>query len=105
MNSLIKNTRVLAVIFGLLFVAGCTTDQQAQFDMARTQYVAIVPPDTLYACPAKPPRPTAPDGKIKDSQVAEFLVKLDHAHSICSKSLKAIKAFAAQAKLKVENVQ
>jgi hypothetical protein len=86
-----------------LFLVGCNEDA-AQIAQIRTQYVAIVPPDTLYECPKKPARPAAgADGTIKDSQVAEFLVKLDAAHSICSRNLKAIRAFATQAKLKVES--
>jgi hypothetical protein len=104
MNFWIKNTRVLFALLGLFALTGCNEDA-ATIDQIRTQYVAIVPPNTLYECPKKPARPVPDaDGKIKDSQVAEFIVKLDSAHSICSKSLKAIKAFADQAKLRVESV-
>ena len=98
------NYKLAFAIMALFALVGCTTDEQAQLDQVKTQYVAIVPPDSLYECPKKPARPKPDaDGKIKDSQVAEFLVRLDSAHSICSKSLKAIKAFAAEAKLRVEN--
>lgn len=89
-----------AIALGMgLVLAGC---DQAAIQEYKTQYQAIVPPDTFYECPGKPPRPTAPGGKIMDRQVAEYIVRLDRAHSICSRSLQAIKAFAEQAKLTVE---
>lgn len=95
-----KFLSALAII-GTIFLAGCVTDEPT-IQQYKTEYKAIVPPDTLYQCPGKPPKPTAPGGKIMDSQVAEYIVKLDRAHSICSKSLEAIRAFAQQAKLQVE---
>jgi|SRR6185369_14116568 len=85
-----------------LALAGCTADQEAQVQAIRTQYQAIVPPESLYQCPSKPARPSGP---LTDRKVAEFIVKLDNAHSICSHSLEAIKAFATQAKLSVERNQ
>ncbi len=79
-----------------LGLAGCNENQVIEY---QTQYRAIVPPDVLYQCPGKPAKPTAP---VTDKKVAEFIVKLDNAHSVCSKSLDAIRAFAEQAKLTVE---
>jgi len=95
-----KKLLSVLVLLGIgIFVTGCNEQQVAEF---KTQYRAIVPPDTFYECPGKPPRPVAPEGKIRDSQVAEYIVRLDRAHSICSRSLQAIRAFANQAKLTVE---
>jgi hypothetical protein len=93
-----KLITVVALGAGLL-LAGC---QEHEIQMYKTQYQAIVPPDTFYECPKRPPRPTAPEGKIRDSQVAEYIVRLNAAHAVCSRSLQAIKAFAEQAKLQVE---
>lgn len=92
---------LIAVAAASLLLAGCQTDQAA-IQEYKTEYRAIVPPESLYQCPAKPPGPKAPGGHITDSQVAEYIVKLDRAHSICSKSLEAIRAFARQAQLTVE---
>lgn len=97
---------VKAILIGFALMASlglgaCQTDQ-ATIQEYKTEYRAIVPPESLYQCPGKPPGPKAPGGHITDSQVAEYIVKLDRAHSICSKSLQAIKAFAAQAQLTVE---
>jgi hypothetical protein len=94
-----KQFFVAVALLGMTVLGGCTTDE---IQATRTQYEAIVPPDTLYECPAKPARPTEP---VTDKKVAEFIVKLDRAHSICSHSLQAIKAFAAQAQLSVEQNQ
>lgn len=85
-----------------LTLGGCTWDEQQQIQAIRTQYEVITPPESLYECPGKPPRPTNP---VTDRKVAEFIVKLDNAHSVCSHSLKALKAFADQAKLSVEQNQ
>lgn len=90
---------VSVVVIGL-GLASCQTDQIQQ---TMTQYVAVVPPDTFYQCPGKPPRPKIPKGgAMMDSQVAEYIVRLDNAHSICSRSLQAIRAFAARSKLSIE---
>lgn len=85
-----------------LALAGCTTDQVQQVQAIRTQYQAIIPPDSLYQCPGKPARPT---GQLTDRKVAEFIVRLDNAHSVCSHSLEAIRTFATQAKLSIERNQ
>lgn len=103
MNSFFRKISVTAAVLGSLALAGCVEDDN-QIEQIRTQYVAIVPPDTLYECPKRPDKPPVDaQGHMKDSQVAVYLVKINEAHRVCSKSLHAIKAFADQAKLKVES--
>lgn len=82
-----------------LILAGCQTTQEEQAQL--TRLVAVIPPNTLYQCP---PKPKKPDIKhLRDSQVAEYIVKLDEAHSICSRSLQAIRRFAQETKTTVES--
>jgi hypothetical protein len=92
-----KKLMTILALGTALVLAGCETDGVKP--EALTQYQAIVPPNTLYSCPGKPTRPT---GTLTDAKVAEYIVRLDRAHSVCSKSLTHIKAFADQAKLAVE---
>jgi hypothetical protein len=94
-----KKFAIILALGASMFLAGCQHDE---IQMYKTQYQAIVPPDTFYECPKRPPRPTAPEGKIRDSQVAEYIVRLNQAHAVCSRSLEAIREFARQAKLTVE---
>lgn len=88
----------LAVMAGFS-VGGCVLDQ-SQVPPEYTRYIAVIPPNSLYQCPAKPAAPDA--DTLTDTQVAEYLVKLDNGYSICSRSLKAIKAFADGAALSVQ---
>ncbi len=91
--------RYVILIAMALALSGCN---QAAITQYRTQYQAVIPPDTLYECPATPAKPRI--STLKDSQIAEYMVRLDRAHKICSRSITALKAFADQAKLTIEAV-
>lgn len=88
------------ILVGFLLTGCQTTDIPPEY---RTQYVAIVPPDSLYQCPKKPAAPN-PD-TMTNKQAMEYLVRLDNGYNICSRSLRAIKAFADQANLSVQKNQ